>query len=370
MQKKQVAVLDVGSSSIKAVVGERGINKTFVIKGEKEFLHDGYQDGEFLDLDGFKACLIETINFLKKTYRSTLNTIYVGVPGAFTEVIIKESQISFSKKKTISDIDVDALFDAAFVIKSTKSSLINRSAIVYELDDCRRLANPVGEVSEILKGTLSFVLCSNYFLEIIRSTAKLLGISKVEFVSSTLAEAMFLVDADMRDRIVQILDVGYISTTFSIVQGDGILYQKSFDYGGGYITASMTELLEIPFDEAEQLKRKINLSRKSINGLDIIDNGNGQCYNAEDIKKEIKKSLDVLCENVSLATEESGYIIPEYVPLLITGGGVSYIRGAKEHISGRLNSIVEVLVPQTPLLEKPIMASILSLLDLALNQNA
>ena len=41
MQKIQVAVLDIGSSKITAVVGERGINKTFVIKGEKSFPFEG-----------------------------------------------------------------------------------------------------------------------------------------------------------------------------------------------------------------------------------------------------------------------------------------------------------------------------------------
>ena len=52
---------------------------------------------------------------------------------------------------------MDALFEAAFVMASSKYTLINRSAIVYELDDFRRLANPVGSYSEILKGRLSFI---------------------------------------------------------------------------------------------------------------------------------------------------------------------------------------------------------------------
>ena len=56
------------------------------------------------------------------------------------------------------------------------------------------------------------------------------------------------------------------------------------------------------------------------------------------------------------------------MPLSITGGGIAYIRGAKEHVSGRLNMAVEVLAPSVPLMDKPIRSSILSLLDLAINQ--
>ena len=53
MQKKQVAVLEVGSSRLTAVVGERGINKTFVIKGRFSYPYEGYEGGCFFDLARF-----------------------------------------------------------------------------------------------------------------------------------------------------------------------------------------------------------------------------------------------------------------------------------------------------------------------------
>ena len=81
--------------------------------------------------------------------------------------------------------DVDLLFDAAFVLPSSKYTLINRSAIVYELDDYRRLSNPVGNQSVILKGKLSFVLCANYFIENVKPVLYGSGELHVEFVSSS-----------------------------------------------------------------------------------------------------------------------------------------------------------------------------------------
>ena len=235
MRKKQVAVIDVGSSNITAVIGERGINRTFIIKGRFTFEYDGYDDGAFFDEEKLKRILFTVADKIKKTSKNTIDSVYVGVPGEFTKVFVKESQISFAKKKKIHEQDVDTLFDAAFVMTSTKYTLINRSAIVYELDDFRRLANPVGAVSEILKGKLSFVLCDNYFIDLVKPSVQSAGISNVEFVSTPLAEALYLVEPETRDRIAIIADVGYISTTFTIIQGDGLLYQKSFGYGGGYI---------------------------------------------------------------------------------------------------------------------------------------
>ncbi len=368
MQKKQVAVIDVGSSKITAVIGERGINKTFIIKSSCAYEYDGYEDGVFFDTERLNRVLSTIANFLVKAV-GKLETVYVGVPGDFTEVVVRDSQISFAKKKKIQEQDVDALFDSAFVMTSSKYNLINRSAIVYELDDFRRLANPVGSYSAILKGKLSFVLCSNYFIEAIKPALINADIKNVECVSSALAQALYLVDAETRDRTAILVDVGYIATTFTIIQGDGLLFQKSFAYGGGYITAALTEKFNMDFDVAERLKRKVNLSQVCTSAsCDLIEADNGEYYNIEDLKATIKYSLDNLCENISGAMDESGYVIPEYVPLLVTGGGIAYIRGAKEHVSGRLNMSVGIIAPKVPLMDKPTESTVLSLLDLALEQ--
>lgn len=369
MRKKQVAVIDIGSSKITAIIGERGINKTFIIKGRFSYDYDGFADGQFFNEQDLQQAIKLCAENILKTSRGNIQTVYVGVPGEFTKVFMKESQISFAKKKKITEEDVDALFDSAFVVGSSKYTLINRSAIVYELDDFRRLANPVGTNSEILSGKLSFVVCNNYFIETIKPVLIASGIKEVECVSSSLAQALFLIDAETRDRIAVLVDVGYITTTLTIIQGDGLVYQNAFAFGGGYITAGLVEKFSLPFDVAEKIKRKVNLS-SVINGstFDAIDGENGEYYAISDVKNSVLKSLDQLCEQLESSLEKSGFIIPEYVPIMVTGGGISHIRGAKEHVSARLGSAVEIVSPNVPLMDKPTESTILSLLDLALEQ--
>ena len=134
------------------------------------------------------------------------------------------------------------------------------------------------------------------------------------------------------------------------------------------ITAAITEKFSVDFSLAEKLKRKTSLSRLSSTNYDVIDGDNGVYYPAEDIKSTILESLDELCEQISTSLETSGYKIPEYVPILVTGGGITHIRGAKEHVSKRLGAYLEVVAPKVPLMDKPTESAILSLLDLALEQ--
>ncbi len=366
MQKKQVALIDIGSSKITAVVGEKGVNQTFLIKGSRSFEYDGFQDKTFFNESQVKNILEIAVEELKKVIRD-LDTIYIGIPGEFTDVLVKDSQISFDKKKKILDSDVDDLYDSAFVLQSEKYVLINRSAVVYELDDFRRLTDPVGAYSEILKGKLSFVLCDRYFIEKVVNVVKNFGKVNTVCISTTLAEALYLIDGETRDRIAVLADIGYITSTIAIVQGDGILYQKSFAYGGGYITAAITERLDIDFKVAEKLKKQVNLCSIDDDGkYAILEADNGEYYRTEDVKCAVLASLDELCECIAEALYESKYVLPEYVSLMITGGGISFLRGAKEHVSGRINMIVDVVAPTVPMMDKPTNSSTLSLLNMLL----
>ena len=65
MKKKQVAIIDVGSSEIRAIVGEKGVNNTFIIKGRSDFAYDGYADGSFFDLNNLKNQLLLAGEYLK-----------------------------------------------------------------------------------------------------------------------------------------------------------------------------------------------------------------------------------------------------------------------------------------------------------------
>ena len=367
MQKKEVAVVDVGSSNVTAVIAERGINKTFVIKARFSYDYDGFNDGEFFDIERFRNILYTIALKIKKI--SKVETVYVGVPGDFTKVFVREGQVSFAKKKKVTEEDVNALFESAYNLSSDRFTLINRSAIVYELDDMRRMANPVGALASALKGKLSFIVCDNYFMDAVNRAFNGAGVKKVECVSTALAEALYLIDAENRDRTAILVDVGYISTNLAIVQGDGIVYQKPFGYGGGYITAALTEKFEVSFDVAETVKKKVSLSRFSPNSaIDLIGDDDEHFYSAEEAKSAVIASLDTLCDNLSKAIISSGYRLPDYIPFTFTGGGISYIRGAKEYVANKLKRAVEMAAPKVPLMDKPTDSSLLSIMELALEQ--
>ena len=371
MRKKTVTILDIGSSGITAAAAESGPNDTFVIKGFARQSYEGFYEGEFLDKAGTEAAVRACLKGVFANLKPDLETVYVGVPGEFTTVVIKDHQISFERPRRIGEAELNKLYDSAYELRSKRYTIINRSGVDFVLDDARRVADPVGEVSRSLRGELSYVLCDKNFVDFFTPVLQKNGVENVEYVSSALAEALYLFRPEVRDRSALLLDVGYITTSFSVVQGDAIIYQKGFAYGGGNIAALLTEFFDIEPDIAEKLKRKVNLS---VDGegesYKIIDGDKEYSFPADKVNELVFESLDELCENVQYCLTDSRFSIPEYVPLSLTGGGVSLIRGAKERIAGRLNLVTETLSPALPNMNRPTDSSLAALMSISLRQPA
>ena len=85
------------------------------------------------------------------------------------------------------------------------------------------------------------------------------------------------------------------------------------------------------------------------------------------LKTHIKEGLDLICEVINKCMELCDDKSLDYKPILLTGDGITGMRGAREHLSLRLNRVVEIIAPHLPYYDKAARSSLLSLLNMALD---
>ena len=112
MSRKSVAVLDIRSSEIAVFVGERGVNNTFVFKASKTEPYYGYESGAFYDEADLSEAVYKAVSAVEQICGERIRELYIGVPGEFTDVVPKEQNIGFPKKRKISQKEIDALFES------------------------------------------------------------------------------------------------------------------------------------------------------------------------------------------------------------------------------------------------------------------
>ena len=238
MNRKSVAVLDVGSSAVTVLIGERGVNNTFVFKGVHTEKYDGFADAHFFDVKDVQRAVTTALSEAERSCSDTIKELYVGVPGEFCKVVTRRYSISFQNKRKVAPYDLNALYEQGLTDVPKGYSLIRQAAVYYVTSDNRRTIDPVGMISDSLEGYLSYFLANEgEFLEIFRNMLAEYGVRKVTFLPTSLAEALYLIPSEKRDESAILLDIGYMSMTFSVVCGNGIVYQSACSAGGGHVAA-------------------------------------------------------------------------------------------------------------------------------------
>lgn len=367
----ETAILDFGSSKITVLIGERGVNDTINVKGFGASKYAGFGNGEWVKPEELGEAINKAITAAESNSGIKITHLYVGVPGEFTAVDCREVNVALPKRRKINDNDVLALMDAGDDFDQSVSEVINIQPIYYNLDNDRRVLQPVGVISSKLGGVLSYITAEVRFSGFIRKILADMGITSVEYVSSVLAESLLLFAETERDNTAVLIDVGYFTTSVAVIRGDGILSLGSFSLGGAHITGDLAEALGISFTDAENLKRKVVLSiNASDNDIYEIGGDNGvKTLSASLVNEIVIHRVFVIGKMVEKCLEMCKYETPDYIPYSLTGGGISYIRGAKDVLSQKLGRNVEVVTPRLPQVNKPDMSSSWGLLDMAIKND-
>ncbi len=365
MKRKSVAVLDVRSSDVTIVVGERGVNRTFVFKASRTEPYDGYDDeGFFYDEKKYGEAIVRAISAVEQVCGERIRTLYVGVPGAFLEVLPKQHEISFPSARKIGQRELDMLFEGG---KEEKEGyrFIRGSSMVYVTSDNRRVVDPTGLSSDKLSGLLSYFYCTEYFAQTTESVLSSFGLN-LRFLPSALAQANYLIPSETRDEYALFLDVGHLSTTVSVLLGNGVLATRSVWVGRGQLALRLMNVFSIPYEAALSLLSRTSLYRKApVQTMEFTWQGETYEISIAELSEQVRRGLDELCEPVGNFLEECFGKELEYKPLYVTGDGLMGIRGALEHMSKRLDRICEEVAPDLPYYNQPSASSRIALVDMA-----
>jgi cell division protein FtsA len=365
--KNVIAVLDIGSERIRAVIGEKIGDVNFFVLGTGDCEYAGYGDGKFFEDDKLERVIGSAVNAAMGLSGVNLKKIFVGVPSEFCRVLVQDVALAMDEPTRITDGVIEMLFERGDkTINEDSWENILRSPIYYKLDDHNaRQIDPRGCVAQRIEAKLSYVLAKKGFVERIKGIFAKTGVL-VELIPEIWAEMMHLFLSAERDRYALLADVGYISTSVGFMRGDGLLHLASFGIGGGHIAADIGEAFDVPFNNAEAIKERIdlNISSRDPLGVECGEKAHFKVMTTDDINTVARARIEEIGEKIRDAIARSQYDCPQYLTLFLTGGGISYIRGAKEIIASATGRSCEIIVPDVPQYNYPHYSSFLGLLDI------
>ncbi len=190
------------------------------------------------------------------------------------------------------------------------------------------------------------------------------------FYSTAAGEAMLYLPEDDRDRTAVLIDIGYLCTGVSIVEGDALIYHDTIEIGGGNIAADLAICLNIPLASAEQIKRQYAFGAAMPDATyDVVgmDGQKPQSFTREQVGEIIEARVDELAELIRASIDNSGVKLGNWSNMYLTGGGISMNRGGRDYLAGKLEKPVRDTPKRTTKLSSHQYSSTLGLMDLIID---
>lgn len=370
MAENCVTVIEIGSSKLSCMIAERGVNNTFNVKAKASVDYAGFLEGDFIEKAYLDDAVMTLFSQITSIYKKKIKKVYVGVPAEFSKVVTSTCQLNFKNRHTISQKDIDTIFAKVSEQRYAEDmDIISVNTISYTLDETKNIQNPLKQKCYFISCELSLVLAQSSFIKLFNKIWSKLGIEQVEYLSEPLAEGIFILEEEERERNCIVIDVGARSTSVAFIKGNAMTNLTSFSMGGSYITSDLTEACGIGYPEARNLKKQIVLSLKG----DKDDTYELPTLGGKILKLPLNFVNEAVCYRIGLIASTVNECIrvfaKEYVPyypIYLCGAGLTKIKGGKDYLAKCLNRNVSYGHPPIPGMDKPELASILGLVNSAL----
>ncbi|MGN1103733.1 MAG: hypothetical protein ACI4QI_02540, partial [Candidatus Coproplasma sp.] len=199
MKKASVAVLDIRSDEICAVIAEKGVNNTFIIKNKYSQPYEGYAEGEILDKEDFVSALKSAADNLSLSAGGKIKSVYVSVPAEFVELIHTDKVVTYRSSQQIKSKHIEEVKKFSTPKNTEGLAVVGCDCLFFYLSDKRKVLNPIGAVSDSLRARCCFYACKTSFIKLVKRALKCVGeIDQFHWVPQNRAEAFYLIPEEKR----------------------------------------------------------------------------------------------------------------------------------------------------------------------------
>lgn len=337
-----IAIVDVGSDMIYIKIGEIAKDNVFHIKSSAEMYYDGFMEGDWLNGDDVSKAVRCCIDKALYNISTKLCAVYVGVPGDFVRVQTKSNKLSFGCNHKISLSDINAIKDDICPSNDGRFELIGTQEVSYRLDGKYETLEPLNKSCFTLEVILSFALCKKSFCDLFKTILSDYA-RKVKFVDLSTAQCLMATEKELRIKnSVVLVDVGYLTTDIAYMKGDGLIALNTLPLGGGHIAYDLSYGLDMPYNDALNLKSNIDFNDE--NTIVKITTNNGI---VDEEKSYIAMIASARLEEIA---EEINKIIANYtikyegfLKIYLTGRGIADMKGVRSVMAKALDRQCELI---------------------------
>ncbi len=370
---RHAAVLDVGSSKIACICGNRMGKDGVHVIGACTCAYAGYRFGTFLNIASLKKAVEDAILNTEKECDFRLHDVALCVPAPFTVLVVAGGSVEIAnREKRITSADIDMLINSTLPDEPPEGCVLMHST-PYNLqtESAAAEGEPPKQAKARLTGSVSHMYVQEAFLEPIRSVLEELEVSVSACIGAPMAQMLFLIPEEERQTPAVLVDVGYTHTDIAIVQNGAVSAIDVLEVGGMHFSNDLSYGLEIATAVAEQIKRRYMFLQDYQDGVELLRTMEGtRRVECAQIQTIVEARANELAQMIYASMAKLGMPAILKPAFYLTGGGVAMMKGAQEFFEAALHLKVCRDLPWMPRLGTHNYTSAHATLDFILREES
>jgi cell division protein FtsA len=253
--------LDIGTTKVAAVIGERRENGKLEITGVGTSLSTGMRKGVVVNIEATLRAVSEAVEAAEVMSGHEVTSCWTGIGGNHIDGINSKGVVAVTGRgrelREISQTDVDRVIEAAkaVVIPMDRQILevIPQSFIV---DHQSGIRNPLDMIGVRLEVQVHIITCSLTSAQNLIRCVNRAGFKVDGLIHKGIAAGRAVLTAEEKELGTALVDLGG-GTTDIIVYIQGAPYSTStIPIGGAQVTGDISIVKNLPFETAEKVKRE------------------------------------------------------------------------------------------------------------------
>ena len=343
--RKIMACLDVGSDTVKLVVGEI-VKKKLNILAVADAPSRGVKSGIVVDPSLLIKSLEDVIQSCEEVIGLRIRQLILSVPSNDASFAVVEGTVPIENEgNLIEGRDVIRVFQKAIKSKLTEElEYVSMMPTSFSLDDDRVVNDPKGLTSKEL--TVRGVMVSTPKKNIypILACLERLGVEVLDISLDVIGDYFEFKDKELDKKIGAVVNLGAETTTMAIFNKGVLTNVNVIDLGGKNIDNDISFIYKVPVSVSKKLKETFALAHsKMASSNDVVEVEDKSSFkvniNQSEISEVVMSRLD---EILNLSKKEINHLTKKEISYIIFTGGLTESRDFKlilEEIYGTKASV-------------------------------
>ena len=256
-QSELYVSLDIGSSSIKVLIGEMSDDSLHVI-GVGNVKSNGIRKGTIVDIDATVQSIKKAVNEAERMIGMSIHEIVLGIPANLANIQNVKGVVAVHREdREITDGDLERVMESAQVMSiPPERELINIVPKQFIVDHLEEIKDPRGMIGTRLEMDGIMMTTSKTILHNVLRCVERAGLQIRDIYLQPVAGGHFALTEDEKNHGTAYIDIGGGSTTIAIFHEGHLVNTSVIPVGGDHITKDLSIVLKTPTEQAEKIKLK------------------------------------------------------------------------------------------------------------------